>query len=130
MRIFLMTAVAVSLLSAVALAQQQTAAPKMTPIAKAAISGQPDKEFISLIVEWPTGASTAAHTHLGDEYGYVLEGSYMVKQSPGDWTTYAAGQSWHVPAGVVHESKPSSPGTKTINSFIVEKGKPLINPVK
>jgi len=33
------------------------------------------------------------------------------------------------PAGVVHESKPDSPG-KTINAFIVEKGKPLINPVQ
>ena len=27
------------------------------------------------------------------------------------------------------ESKPNSPG-KTINAFIVEKGKPLINPVQ
>jgi hypothetical protein len=36
-------------------------------------------------------------------------------------------ESWHVPAGVVHESKPESAG-KTINAFIVERGKPLINP--
>ena len=54
----------------------------------------------------------------------------MVKQGSEDWKTYSAGQSWHVPAGVVHESKNDTQGTKTINSFIVEKGKPLINPAQ
>ena len=61
--------------------------------------------------------------------GSVIEGSYSVKQGDGDWKTYKPGESWHVPAGVVHESKPESAG-KTINAFIVEKGKPLINPVQ
>jgi hypothetical protein len=64
------------------------------------------------------------HTHLGDEYGTV--GSYIVKQGDNEAKTYNAGESWHVPAGVVHESKNAAPITKTMNAFIVEKDKPLI----
>jgi quercetin dioxygenase-like cupin family protein len=99
-------------------------------LVKQGVSAQPDKEFLMLSIEWPIGAATPRHTHLGDEYGVVLEGAYMVKQGSEDWKTYSAGQSWHVPAGVVHESKNDTRGTKTINSFIVEKDKPLINPAQ
>jgi quercetin dioxygenase-like cupin family protein len=109
---------------------QQLPAPKITPLVKAPVSGQPDKEFITVSAEWQAGAGLRPHTHLGDEYGIVMEGAYTVKQGSGDWVTYNKGQSWHVPAGVVHESKVTVEGTKTINSFIVEKDKPLTHPVQ
>jgi len=105
----------------------QQPAPKIVTLHKSPVSGQPDKEFLLLSIEWPAGARAPAHTHFGDEYGSVIEGSYSVKQGDGEWKTCNAGESWHVPAGVVHESKPES-ASKTINGFIVEKGKPLINP--
>jgi quercetin dioxygenase-like cupin family protein len=121
----LLFALALSIACTSAYAQQP--APKIVTLHKSPVSEQPDKEFLLLSIEWPAGARTPAHTHLGDEYGSVIEGSYSVKQGDGDWKTYNPGESWHVPAGVVHESKPESAG-KTINAFIVEKGKPLINP--
>ena len=121
-----LVALALSLACTSVYAQQQPA-PKIVTLHKSPVSGQPDKEFLLLSIEWPAGARTPAHTHLGDEYGSVIEGTYSVKQGDGDWKTYNPGESWHVPAGVVHESKPESAG-KTINAFIVEKGKPLINP--
>ena len=123
-----LVALALSLACTSVYAQQQPA-PKIVTLHKSPVSGQPDKEFLLLSIEWPAGARTPAHTHLGDEYDSVIEGSYSVKQGDGDWKTYNPGESWHVPAGVVHESKPESAG-KTINAFIVEKGKPLINPVQ
>jgi quercetin dioxygenase-like cupin family protein len=88
------------------------------------VSGQPDKEFVFVSIEWPAERVTPPHTHLGDEYGTV--GSYIVKQGDNEAKTYNAGESWHVPAGVVHESKNAAPITKTMNTFIVEKDKPLI----
>ncbi len=107
----------------------QQPASKITSLHKSPVSGQPDKEFILLSIDWPEGVSTPAHTHLGDEYGSVIEGSYSIKQGDGEWKTLNAGESWHIPAGVVHESKPA-PTAKAIHAFIVEKGKPLINPFK
>src|SRR3954470_16187484 len=102
-----LVALALSLARTSAYAQQQPA-PKIVTLHKSPVSGQPDKEFLLLSIEWPAGARTPAHTHLGDEYGLVIEGTYSVKQGDGDWKTYNPGESWHVPAGVVHESRPES----------------------
>ena len=115
------------IICSVAYAQQPP--PKLTTLTKAPVSGQPDKEFLLFSVEWPAGSGTPLHTHLGDEYGVVIEGAYMVKQGDQDWQTYNAGQSWHVSAGIVHESR-NAVQTKTMNAFIVEKDKPLIHPFK
>ena len=84
----------------------RTAPPKIVTLHKSPVSGQPDKEFLLLSIEWRRERGTPAHTHLGDEYGSVIEGSYNVKQGDGDWKTYHPGVLWHVPAGVVHEFKP------------------------
>jgi quercetin dioxygenase-like cupin family protein len=110
---------------------QQAPAPKVTTLVRSPVTGQPDKEFLLLSIEWPAGTGTPVHTHLGDEYGTVIEGSYTVKQGDGDWTTMNAGESWSVPASVVHQGKNAGQSmTKTMNAFIVEKGKPLIQPVQ
>jgi hypothetical protein len=79
MKTFSAVAASVLILCSVAYAQQQPT-PKVTPLMKSPVSGQPDKEFVFLSIEWPSGTGTPPHTHLGDEYGTVIEGSYTVKQ--------------------------------------------------
>ena len=74
----LIFALALSIACTSAYAQQQPA-PKIVTLHKSPVSGQPDKEFLLLSIEWPAGARTPAHTHLGDEYGSVIEGSYSVR---------------------------------------------------
>ena len=45
--------------------------------------------------------------------------------------TYSAGKSYHNEAGVVHTAKNATNQTvKSVSVFVVEKGKPLIQPVK
>ncbi|MBD2749467.1 cupin domain-containing protein [Microvirga sp. BT688] len=110
---------------------QQPPAPKLTTLVRSPVTGQPDKEFLLVSIEWPAGTGTPVHTHLGDEHGTVLEGSYTVKQGDGEWKTMNVGESWSVPASVVHQGKNAAQSTtKMINAFIVEKGKPLIHPVQ
>jgi quercetin dioxygenase-like cupin family protein len=114
-------------------AQQQPATPppyKVTPLFKGSVSGEPNKETVMIRVDWPPNVSTGRHMHPGDEYGTVLEGSVISQDEGGDWKTYAAGQSYHKPAGVVHETKSGDQPAKTINVFVVEKGKPLVQPAK
>jgi hypothetical protein len=65
----------------------QQAQPKITPIMEAPVSGQPDKVFVLLSIEWPSGSTAPRHTHPGDEYGTVVTGTYAVKQGDGDWKT-------------------------------------------
>ena len=122
------------LISALAYGQQQsppTPAPKVTPLLKESLTGQPDKEVLMFLVEWPPGFSTGRHTHPGDEYATVLEGTVTGQKENAEAQAYSAGQSYHNEASVVHEAKnASNQPAKTVSIFVVEKGKPLIQPVK
>jgi quercetin dioxygenase-like cupin family protein len=124
----LLNAIALSLLLTCSASYAQQPQPKITPLLEVPVSGQPDKEFVLLSIEWPPGSVSPPHTHPGDEYGTVIAGSYAVKQGNGEWKTYKVGEAWHVPAGVVHESKNTMFGTKTMTGYVVDKGKPLIQP--
>jgi len=86
--------VATIMLAPVALAQEPPKL-KMTPLQKEPLTGQPDKEVISLIVEWPPGSGTGLHTHPGDEYTTVLEGEVVGRKEGSEAKTYTAGQSYH-----------------------------------
>jgi quercetin dioxygenase-like cupin family protein len=112
--------------------QQPTLSPpyKVIPLLRDAVTGDPDKETIMIRVEWPPNVSTGRHTHPGDEYGTVLEGSVISQDEGGEWRTYSAGESYHKVTGVVHETKTGDQPAKTINIFFVEKGKPLVQPVQ
>jgi quercetin dioxygenase-like cupin family protein len=122
------------LLGSSAHAQQQApAAPafKVTPLLKESLTGQPDREVIMVVLEWPPGGDTGRHTHPGDEYATILEGTLTLQKENAEAKTYSAGESYHNEAGVVHEAKNASNQTvKTISTFVVEKGKPLLQPVK
>jgi quercetin dioxygenase-like cupin family protein len=113
--------------SGAALAQQ---GPKVTAlISEGAVTGVPDKVFTLITAEWPPGVTTGRHTHPGDEYGTVVEGTLVTRQDGGEWKTVEAGQSYYVPAGVVHETKNTGEKTaRSYNGFIVEKGKPRATP--
>jgi quercetin dioxygenase-like cupin family protein len=132
----LFVCIAVAMLAFTGAAFAQAPAPTMTPPFKVTIlvnetdvSGAPGKVFVMLTAEFPPGIGTGRHTHPGDEYGTVLEGSVQTMQAGGEWKTVNAGQSYYVPANVVHETKNN--GTvlaKTVNAFVVDKGKPRATP--
>jgi quercetin dioxygenase-like cupin family protein len=113
------------------LAQQTPAlAPpyKVTPLLKGPVTGDPNKETVMIRVHWPPNVSTGRHTHPGDEYGTVLEGTLISQDEGGEWKTYNAGESYHKVTGVVHETKSGDQPAKSLNVFVVEKGKPMVQP--
>jgi quercetin dioxygenase-like cupin family protein len=109
---------------------QQAPPPKLTVLIKdAAVTGAPDKIFVMGTAEWVPGAQTGRHTHPGDEYGTVVEGTVMTRQGEGEWRTVEAGQNYYVPAGIIHETKNATDKpARTYNAWIAEKGKPLATP--
>jgi quercetin dioxygenase-like cupin family protein len=111
-------------------AQQPPAPPyKVTQLMKAPFTGDPNKETVMIKVEWPANVSTPWHTHPGDEYATVIEGSLISQRDGEEPKTFTAGQAYHHAPGVVHIAKTDQPAT-TINVFVVEKGKPMLQPVK
>ncbi len=96
---------------------------------RADVTGIPGKEGIMVTAEWPPGATTGRHTHHGDEYAYVVDGAVQVHADGQPPHIMHAGDSWHMPAGTVHETtNVSGAVAHTMSFFVVDKGKPLSEP--
>jgi quercetin dioxygenase-like cupin family protein len=80
-----------------------------------ALPEAPGKQAIVLTVHYKPGTKSAAHTHPGSVFAYVLEGE-VVSQLDGEApVTYCAGQSWYEAPGARHlvsrnasETKPAT----------------------
>ncbi len=81
--------------------------------------------------EFDPGFGTGRHTHPGEERTYSLEGEIELRVDGQPTRIVRAGESFFLPAGVVHEGVNSGAvRTKVIATYIVEKGQPLAPPAK
>ena len=93
--------------------------------------GIPGREVVQARVDIDPGAAFPKHTHPGEEIIYVIEGSleYEVEGKPP--VTLKAGEVLFVPAGAVHSAKNVGSGNGAeLGTYVVEKGKPLVELVK
>jgi quercetin dioxygenase-like cupin family protein/pimeloyl-ACP methyl ester carboxylesterase len=91
----------------------------------------PGREVIQVRVDFAPGAIAAKHSHPGEEVVYVLEGAleYEVEGKPP--VILKAGDVLFIPAGAAHRVKNvGQVNGSELATYIVEKGKPLITPVK
>lgn len=99
-----------------------------TMVGKADVS-VPGREAVIARVEVAPGAKAGRHTHPGDEISYVMEGEATLLVDGQSPKQVKAGESFVVPAGVVHDAHNN--GTtpiKLVGVYVVEKGKPLASP--
>lgn len=115
-------------------AMAQAAAPQAsglsrTMVGKADVS-VPGREAVVAKVEVAPGSRAGRHTHPGDEISYVTEGEVDLLVDGQPPRTVKAGESFVVPAGVIHDAhNTSSAAVKLVGVYVVEKGKPLATPV-
>jgi len=89
----------------------------------------PGREAVVARVEVAPGARAGRHTHPGDEISYVLEGQAELLIDGQPPRIVKAGESFVIPAGVVHDAHNSGDQpTRLIGVYVVEKGKPLASP--
>jgi quercetin dioxygenase-like cupin family protein len=89
----------------------------------------PGREAVVARVEVAPGAKAGRHTHPGDEISYVLEGEATLLIDGQAPRTVKAGESFVIPAGVVHDAhNDGSAPIKLVGVYVVEKGKPLATP--
>jgi len=89
----------------------------------------PGREAVVARVEVAPGAHAGRHTHPGDEISYVLEGEAELLIDGQPPRIVKAGESFVIPAGVVHDAHNASGApTKLVGVYVVEKGKPLASP--
>jgi quercetin dioxygenase-like cupin family protein len=122
-------------LSGAAYAQQVTSPVQPSPV-KRTIIGKVDvpgsnTEVITAVVEVAAGFKAGRHTHPGTVIAYVLDGDFLLVPDGQPEKTFTAGQSFEVPNGMVHNEGPAGDKpVKFMAIYVVEKGKPLVQPVQ
>jgi quercetin dioxygenase-like cupin family protein len=91
------------------------------------------KEAVIYIADVMPGAEGGRHTHYGDEYVYVLEGTIVITPDGQQPITLRKGDVAHIaPKDGVHAARngSSSDPAKALVFLVAEKGKPLAEPAK
>jgi quercetin dioxygenase-like cupin family protein len=107
----------------------QAPAIKRVPLMKADLTGMEGKEVVMTLIEAQPGADFPAHTHPGDEFLFVIEGSIVtfVEQQR---TSVNTGGSFHAPRGKPHGGSIGEKPARLLTVHIVDKGKPFAEPVR
>jgi quercetin dioxygenase-like cupin family protein len=91
----------------------------------------PGREVVQVRVELDSGVAFGRHRHPGEEIIYVLEGTFEYEVEGRGVLTLRAGEVLFVPAGTVHAARNVGRGKAAeLATYIVEKGKPLLEPAK
>lgn len=91
----------------------------------------PGQEAVQTRVDFAPGAAFPMHRHPGEEIVYVLEGSIEYELEGKPPQIINAGGVLFVPAMVPHAAKNvSTVNAAEVGTYVVEKGKPLVELVK
>ncbi|MHA6203426.1 cupin domain-containing protein [Dyella soli] len=136
-RVSLLAAIVAALLISVSASGQDSSAPPAAQAKRTLLdhhdqSGVPGKEIVIGTAELPAGAVIGWHVHNGDESGYVLKGNLVLKTRGQPDQALKAGDHFFNARGAVHSlaAAPGSDGGEAVSTWIVDKGKPLAEPVK
>jgi quercetin dioxygenase-like cupin family protein len=96
----------------------------------------PGKSLVALIVDYPPGVASPAHTHPGSAFifAYVVSGAIESKVNDGPARVYRAGESWYEEPGATHFISRNASRTrpaKLLAVFVVDTDdKPLVTPIE
>jgi quercetin dioxygenase-like cupin family protein len=91
----------------------------------------PGRHAVQAKAEFDPGGAIGRHTHPGEELSIVLEGTLVLEVDGQAPRTINAGESFFIPAGVIHAGKNAGSGKAVVfATYIVEKGKPVATMVQ
>jgi quercetin dioxygenase-like cupin family protein len=123
MKVLAIACVAVPAIVASAIAQQ--AGIKRTVIHT--IEYPPGYTTVTAIVELAPGSCSGRHTHPGIDTGFVMQGDLVLKIDGKPEQTFKAGDSFETQPLVPHDACSVS-GNKLVDTWVIERGKPLASP--
>lgn len=105
---------------------------KRTVLLKTDLAGMKGKEGIVMLAEIASGAATGKHTHPAHEFAYVMEGSGSLELEGKPTISMKPGTTIYQPPMQVHRgvNDSATDPLKIFSVYIVEKGQPLVTPVK
>jgi quercetin dioxygenase-like cupin family protein len=111
----------------IALAQQPGI--KRTILLRTDEPGSTTHEAVMGVAEIAPGAMAGKHRHPGIEIGYVLEGSVTLEHEGEPARVLKAGDSFKNVPGVHNAKNTGTTPVKILAVYLVEKGKPIAEPV-
>lgn len=85
-------------------------------------------ETVIAIVEIVPNGTIGKHTHFGIDSGVLESGDVVLNVAGQPELAVKAGESWQIPPNTVHGGKAGPNGARIVNTYVVEKGKPLATP--
>lgn len=131
MKISILAAFVVALLSGVSLAAENAPPAKATPLMTRDLEGIAGKEMLVLVVEYPPGGVSQPHRHNATVFVYVLEGSVTMQVAGGKPVTLTAGETFFEAPGDIHVTSANASSTepaKFLVYMVKDKGAPATMP--
>src|SRR5467141_758186 len=126
-----LVAVAALTVNAAADEPKASAQPVRTIFERHDQSGVPGKEIVIGTAMLPADTAIGFHTHPGDEIGYVLKGTLILKTRGKPDRTLKAGDTFFNERGAIHSliAAPGGDGGTAVSTWIVDKAVPIATPV-
>ncbi len=81
--------------------------------------------------EFAPGGTTGRHTHPGDEYTVVLQGTLELRLDGREPWRVSTGEAYHTPKGVIHETRNLGDAPARVSiTFIIDKDNPITRPAQ
>jgi len=105
----------------------QTETIKRIPLQRFGVPGTTYETIIG-IAEIAANVNVGRHTHPGPESGYAIEGSFELLVDGEPPRLIKAGDSYMVPANVVHDARSGAEGAKVIATYLIPEGQAVATP--
>jgi len=103
---------------------------KRTMLGKVEVPGA-SYDVVTALVELQPGFKAGRHNHPGTVQFEVLDGEFWLAPDGQPEKVFKTGEFGEIPSGLIHnEGAAGSTAAKLLAIYVVERGKPLVNPVK
>jgi quercetin dioxygenase-like cupin family protein len=107
----------------------QTSGFAAKPLLQSTVEGDDKKETVMLAITIDPGGSSGRHTHPGDCYGTVFDGTVELRVEGREPRRVSVGEAWHNPRGAIHELRNvGNTPVRVVNTLVVDKGTPRMKP--
>jgi quercetin dioxygenase-like cupin family protein len=128
-RVTLLAACLLAIAGRPVLVHPETSGFAVTPLLRTPLSGDASREVLVATGQFEPDGTTGRHSHHGDEYATVIEGTLELLVAGQPPRRYTAGEAYHNVRGVVHETRNvGGKRARVVSTLIVDVGRPLIEP--
>jgi len=118
------------ILAAVAIGVAQQSALKFVELQRHEIPGTA-LDGVTTTIEIPPGAASARHSHPGEDFGYVIEGTIVLYVDGKPPQTLKAGDVFFIGRGHVHNARNiGTTPARAVDTYVIDRGKPGVIPAE